>query len=200
MTKHYKEELSAQINQGRKRTEIIRNFYMLRPTCSFENKYDYAEKILVEVAAFFDTPLNNILVCGSAKLGFSLAKNTLFAPGNSDLDLAIIDSNLFTKYFDAILRDTNNYNKSNLFISDEVKEKYLASLGKGIINPLYMPNIKHKRDLKEFFSSVSIKYRDYYASISVCFYLSEYAFQRKQQTALSTWITDYKQNLIGEGI
>ncbi|OCY41371.1 hypothetical protein BFR77_09950 [Acinetobacter pittii] len=150
-----------------------------------------------EVAAYFSIPLNCILVCGSAQLGFSLAKNTIFLPGGSDLDLAIIDSGLYVKYFDDILKITNNYNRTNLFVTNEVKLNYLNFVSKGIINPKYMPNSELKRELKNFFTSVSAKYRDYYASVSVCFYLSEYSFQRKQQSALSTWISNYQQNLFG---
>ncbi|MBR8609464.1 hypothetical protein QDR68_16075 [Acinetobacter baumannii] len=194
---HYQNELKEQVTQGRKRHEIIRNFYILRPSCTFTHKYDYAEKIMEEVAAYFSIPLNCILVCGSAQLGFSLAKNTIFLPGGSDLDLAIIDSGLYVKYFDDILKITNNYNRTNLFVTNEVKLNYLNFVSKGIINPKYMPNSELKRELKNFFTSVSAKYRDYYASVSVCFYLSEYSFQRKQQSALSTWISNYQQNLFG---
>lgn len=193
----YKNELKEQVFQGRTRHEIIRNFYILRPSCTFTYKYDYAEKIMEEVAEYFSIPLNCILVCGSAQLGFSLSKNTNFSPGGSDLDLAIIDSGLYVKYFDDLLKITNNYNKTNLFVSDEIKSNYLSFVSKGIINPKYMPNCALKRELKNFFSSVSTKYRDYYASVSVCFYLSEYSFQRKQQSALSAWISNYQQNLFG---
>lgn len=197
----YRQELDNQIKQNRKREEIIRNFYILRPTCSFENHYHYAEKIILEVSNHFNVPLSNILVCGSAKLGFSLAKNSDFKPGESDLDLAIVDASIFTKYFNIILKETNNYNKKHLFLSSndqDNKALYLSFLNRGIINPIYMPNIREKTEILSFFSRLSIPYRNHFASISVCFYLSEYSFQRKQQSALHTWITNYNPNLIGE--
>jgi hypothetical protein len=197
---NYKSELARQIKSGRKREEIIRSLYLIRPTFSFLSNYVCAEEILVEVSSFFNIPINKILVCGSAKIGFSLYKGTDFIPGYSDLDLAIVDADLFSKYFDIVLKETNAYNKQTMFKDSEVAKRYIGGVSKGCINPKNMPNIDKKVEINDFFSTLSQRYRNIYASISVCFYLSEASFQRKQQTALHTWVSNFNQNLIGVGV
>lgn len=192
-----REDLSQQIKDRRTDIDIIKNFYIVRHTHSFFNKYEDAEIILTEVSNYLGVDISSILITGSAKLGFSLVSNTNFTPGKSDLDLAIVDSHLFARYFDRVLKETNGYLKKQLFMGDDFK-RYINLLGKGVFHPKYLPNIDMKRDSLSFFSKISSNYRDYYSSISVCIYLSETAFQNKQRSALNQWINDYNSELIGK--
>lgn len=194
---HYRKELNEMLVLGKNNRDIIKHLYLIRPTCAFSENYEVAEKILSEIAEFFNIFISDILVCGSAKLGFSLYKNSDFNPKQSDLDLAIINPIIFTKIFDEILQETRNYSKKDLFKDIETYNRYLTMLQKGMINPAYMPNIPKSRELKGFFSVISKKYSDNFDGISVCFYLSETAFQSKQHSALNKWKSDYNPQLIG---
>lgn len=193
-----RDELCNQIKCGKDPSNVIKNFYIIRHTHSFLDKYEEAENILTNVANFLDIDISSILITGSAKIGFSLVKNTDFLPGKSDLDLAIVDSRLFTKYFDAVLKATEGYTKRNLFNSDEFYKSYLSCINKGVFHPRYMPNIYEKRRLLSFFSQESSKYRSHFGSISTCFYMSEFSFQNKQVSALNKWINSYQLELIGK--
>lgn len=192
----YREELINQVRLKRNQLDIIKHLYLIRPTCSFHENYDKADDILTEVSNFFKISISSIVVCGSAKLGFSLAKGTNFTPGSSDLDLAIIDAHIFSVYFDAILEETRNYSRGDLFIGNNLT-LYKKFVTKGMINPKYMPDIKIKRDLINFSQELSIKYRSLFESVSICFYLTEKSFQNKQISGLTTWLND-KPDLIGE--
>lgn len=192
---HYRKELNEMLVSGKDNKDIIKHFYLIRPTCAFSENYEIAEKILSEIADYFNIFISNILVCGSAKLGFSLYKNNDFNPRQSDLDLAIINPIVFTKIFDEILQETGNYSKGNLF-KKGTRSKYLAMVQKGMINPAYMPNIPKSREFKTFFSTLSKKYSHSFNGISVCFYLSETSFQSKQSSALQNW-KDFNPQLFG---
>lgn len=194
---HYRKELNEMLESGKDNKDIIKQLYLIRPTCAFSENYEIAEKILSEIADYFNIFISDILVCGSAKLGFSLYKNSDFNPRQSDLDLAIINPIIFTKIFDNILQETRNYSRKNLFKNMETHDKYLAMVQKGMINPAYMPNIPKSRELRNFFSEISKKYSDSFDGVSVCFYLSETAFQSKQYSALNKWKSDYNPQLIG---
>jgi hypothetical protein len=71
---------------------------VLAPTFAFEGREDIGYQITEQAAAFFNVSVRAVHACGSAKLGFSPHKGTEFAIGTSDLDLAIIDENCFTRY------------------------------------------------------------------------------------------------------
>lgn len=185
----YKEKITKHIEQKTDFEKIVRMFYLVHPTCAFSEDYEKADKILNEVSDFFKIPVNDIVVCGSAKLGFSLVKQTDFEKGKSDLDLAILNRDYYIKIFDEVLKSTMNYSKRNLFPSGSY-DKYISAVSKGMINYNFLPQIKMKTEMLGFFNSLSIKYRSEFSTISCCFYASEYAFKQKQINGLNKFKND----------
>ena len=57
-----------------------------------------------EIAEHFQLDLNEVLVVGSAKLGFSIAPDKLYRPfhDESDIDVVIVSSRLFDKIWEAV--------------------------------------------------------------------------------------------------
>lgn len=189
----YRKEIGSMFSQGKNTIDIIKHVYLVRPVCAFYENYEIAEEILSEISKFFGIFISDVLVCGSARLGFSLLKNHDFIPKESDLDLAIINPIIFSRIFDEVIQETKGYGDKTLFKNNDEYDIYTKMVQKGIINPKYMPNIYKKRELKDFFKCMSNRYSDIFSSISICFYLSEVSFQNKQYSALNKWKYNFNQ-------
>lgn len=185
----YKEQIKNHLEQDTDFEKIVRMFYLVHPTCAFSEDYEKADEILNEVSDFFKIPINDIVVCGSAKLGFSLVKQTIFEKGRSDLDLAILNRDCYFSIFDEVLKSTMNYSKRNMFSGNNY-DKYTSAVSKGMINYKFLPRIERRTKLLTFFDMISIKYRNYFSTITCCFYASEFAFKQKQINGLNKFKND----------
>ena len=191
----YQEQIDECLSNDTPLDDIVRRFFLVHPTYAFTGNLIVADDILNRVSVNFSIPINDILVCGSAKLGFSLYKGTSYNPGSSDIDLAIINNKLYCDGFNRVLSETRNYSKGHLF-RDRNLEKYKYGISLGMINYNFMPEIELKKDLLKFFDEMSIDYRNLFSSVSCCFYMSEDNFKQKQINGLSKWknnnFKDYK--------
>lgn len=184
-----KDQLSRYIDEKKSLDDIVRKLFLIHPTHAFNENLNAADDILNRVSLEFNIPINDILVCGSAKIGFSLYKNTSYVPGVSDLDLAIINNHLYCNIFNKILSETRNYSKRDLFSGNKL-DRYKYGINLGMINYIFMPNIKLKKDLMKFFDEISIDHRGAFSSISCCFYMSEENFKQKQINGINKWKLD----------
>lgn len=169
--------------------EISAQLFLVNPTFSFQDRLEEAHKILKSVSEQYKVPLCHIKIGGSAQLGLSLHKENIFKFKSSDLDIAIIDSGLYTRLFEEVYEVTKAYSKKNLFkyqvndkkeITDDHLSMYKKWLGKGVIHPKYFPQSTLRKDWLAFFDTLSVEYRETYKSISACVFLSENAFKNKQ--------------------
>ena len=63
----------------------------------FSDKKEIYLEIKDQIALHLDVPTSLIRICGSAYWGRSYVSQELFRPSESDLDIAIIHSNLFVR-------------------------------------------------------------------------------------------------------
>ncbi|MBJ8505846.1 hypothetical protein I6M96_12665 [Acinetobacter seifertii] len=124
-----------------------------------ENYYKFRKRI----AEHWDIHFQDIYITGSASLGFSIFKNTIFSL-DSDIDVAIVSQ----KLFDRIMQDIHKYQlKFREFRADLTRKDirkyhhFLEYSAMGWIRPDLLPTnlveeIKFlKEDWFEFFSSIS---------------------------------------------
>ncbi len=109
-----------------------------------------------EVAEFFHIHPNEVLIVGSAKLGFSIAPDKKYRPFNdvSDIDVAIISSNLFDTVWDQVF----NYKIEVGYWEQE--DKFKDYLFRGWIRPDKLPpakSFKLGKDWWEFFRKLTSK-------------------------------------------
>lgn len=182
----FKDDMITMLERKVPLEDIVRRFYLVQPTFSFINKHHIEDNIMFIISEHFNIPISSIMICGSAKIGFSLYKDSDFKVGVSDLDVAIVNSKCYIDIFNKVLCETRNYSQRQLF-SKENLENYRRSVSSGFINYKYLPNIPLKAELTSFFNDISIQYRKEYARVSCCFYLSEYCFKQKQINGLSQW-------------
>lgn len=137
-----------------------------------------------EVAEKYQIHPNEVLVVGSAKLGFSIAPHKLYRhfTDTSDIDLVIVSSHLF----DRIWKVVHQYwMKGGYWERSEEFKKYLF---KGWIRPDKLPSAKSfefANDWWEFFNSLSYtgKYSVY--KIAGALYKDWYFLESYQQQGVS---------------
>lgn len=133
-----------------------------------------------EIANFFSIgSKKNVIVVGSAKLGFSIAPHKRFQDINdeSDIDIAIIDEELFDSYWEK-LYEFNIGLKNRSHKEQDTYDKFLNYFFKGWLRPDLFPfNYDGKNDWFDFFNSISYKKYDK-RKIAAAIYKNEYFFNQ----------------------
>lgn len=173
--------------------EIVRKVYLTYPTKVLVGNEERQYSILNEISVYFDIPIMSIQVIGSAKIGLSLTKGTAFNCKKSDLDIAIIDHNLFRIYSEKIFLETSGFNNRTSFSKGGGKssfESYKHYLSKGIFRPDLMPSGKTRMDWNSFFGNITNKNRDLFKSVNAGIYFSQHFFEEKQVSAIKMYFAN----------
>lgn len=179
--------IDAGLAAHRPHNEIVRKVFLTYPTKAFVGNEERQFEILNEVAEHFRVPITSIHAAGSAKLGLSIHKKTTFTPGHSDLDLAIIDSRLFSRYLELGLKLSKGYSDGASFPTrngTSTQAEYLQYLARGIFRPDLMPVGTEKAAWSNFFGKLSAKHTTVFKSISGAIYLSQGCFESKQRSTI----------------
>lgn len=117
--------------------EIVRKVYLTFHTSALVDNEEKQYEILNEISQYFKIPINHVQVCGSSKVGQSFHKISTFSPKISDLDIAIIDSNLFLKYSEFVFEVTNGFSKNTKFTTSKGNNylRYTHYTSRGIFRP-----------------------------------------------------------------
>lgn len=185
----YHDALKKGIDEGTPPAEVARKLYLCYPTSVFVDQEDLQFEILDDVSNHFGIPFMNVQVVGSAKSGFSYFKNYEFKPGDSDLDLAIIDNGLFTKYSEIAYLVTEKYTNLTFFSSFEYYKSFVKYLAKGIMRPDMMPNCPEKTTWFEYFNKLSSNYFRLFKDINAGVYSNQFFFERKVESV----VEDYRR-------
>jgi hypothetical protein len=189
---NYLDSIQNGLNAKRKHIEIARKIFLSHPTCVFEGQEEKQFDILNEISEYFKIPITNIQVVGSSKIGESLHKKTKFIPRISDLDIAIIDANLFVYYTELVFSDTRGFKDLTRFSFNvsgvSNSHEYLQYLTKGIFRPDLMPSGNARGEWSTFFGKLSAKHIDMFKSINAGIYLSQRFFEIKQSSTIATYI------------
>jgi hypothetical protein len=181
------EAIDAGLTARKSHNEIARKVFLTYPTKVFIGDEERQFEILNEVSIYLRVPITCVHVAGSAKFGQSFHKNTLFNPGMSDLDLAIIDSQLFSALVEIGLNLSKGYSDGSIFPVRQgisTQEEYLRNLTRGIFRPDLMPIGEDRADWANFFGKLSDKHTDIFKSINGAVYLSQGCFECKQRSAI----------------
>lgn len=182
------EAIDAGVAANRPYDEVARKVFLTYPTKAFFGQEECQYEILNDVAQHFDVPITSVQVAGSAKIGYSIHQGRDFSAGQSDLDLSIIDAQLFARYLALGLKISRGYSDGTSFpIRDgkSTKEEYLRYLSKGIFRPDLMPQGQHRAAWSNFFGQLSSKHSKLFRSISAAVYLSQPCFENKQRSTIA---------------
>jgi hypothetical protein len=135
-----------------------------------------------------------VQIIGSAKTGFSLISKKAFVAGASDLDIALVDRDLFTKYWEISFRrskafqiDAFQTNGTEQKTAKVKRDSFLHYLHNGIINPQFFPQCPERSDLEAQFYGLSSGYSSYFSHISAFIYASESFLEAKQSRAIDQY-------------
>jgi len=171
--------------------EISQKIYLGYPTTVFENKEDIQYAIITEISNWLTVPYAAIEVCGSGKTGISFFEDRKFIPGESDLDIAVVNLHLFTHYSEIAYRVTNGYTdltKFLLYNGERTDKLFLKGMYKGYCNPYFMPKCNERSELLNFFDSLSNKYTSLFKRINASIYATEFFFIEKQIPCIDKYI------------
>lgn len=191
----YRGDLNLAINSARQRglsnSAIIRSlFYFRRSPISHKHESSVFD-IFDDVSLHFEVPFKNIYLSGSAQTGHSLHKNRDFSEGESDLDLAIVDTNLFKKYSEICYSITDGYRNLTKFKTrrsiDDVPSFFRENLSRGFFRPDLMPNCKERDDWFRYFDQLSTAHVGIFKSVNCGIYLSQVFFEHKLTKVLEAY-------------
>lgn len=170
--------------------EIARKIFLTYPTAAFLGEEERQYEVFNEISSFLGVSISSIHVCGSAKIGKSVHKKTDFEKGKSDLDVAIVDAGLFTRYLNIGLAETNSYSDRAKFPrrnGASTFDEYSSYLARGIFRPDLMPICAQRANWRDFFSLLSDRHLCLFGSISAAVYVSELCFEYKQRSVIRNY-------------
>ncbi|MFB9863540.1 hypothetical protein [Rufibacter immobilis] len=173
--------------------EIVRKIFLSYPTKALIGNEERQFLIMNEISEHFNIPIVNIQVVGSAKTGHSFHKKTAFDSKTSDLDIAIIDPDLFIMYAEWVFKVSKGFTDRTKFPIIEGRStftQYTQYISKGIFRPDLMPSGSKRINWLKFFGRLSAKNKDLFKSINAGLYMSQTFFEFKQ----SSIINDYLSN------
>lgn len=141
--------------------KIVRKYIIHGTPFVFKDRENDYYEFRDTIAKQFKIGFHEVLILGSAKLGYSYHKDSVFSP-ESDIDVALVNEKLFELFFDTVC--TYQYNKSKgLFTPTKEEEKeynqFLKYLVRGWMRPDLLPCKVQVETVKKewfvFFKSIS---------------------------------------------
>jgi hypothetical protein len=169
------------------RYDRARRLYVQDRAAALADDRDVEYKIKSEVHKYFDIPYSDVLFAGSAQLGFSAVKDTLFTPARSDLDIACVNTTLFQKAWVDVIEESRAFTNGAAFGSSKASEIELfkeSIVKRGMIKISGMPNSQMAIRWRQFESTLTRRYSANFGGVTVAIYMNEYAFCWKQDSAL----------------
>jgi len=163
--------------------DISRKIYLSYPTNVFIDNEETEFEIRNAVASHFKIPFTSVQVAGSAKTGYSYHQQKEFTPGESDLDLAIIDQSIYFHYAQEVYKVTNGYSDLSMFPRKNGKStfpRYRECLSFGMLRPDLMPTSQIKNDWFDFFRNLSSNYISLFKNINSAIFSTTFFFEAKQ--------------------
>ena len=182
---------------GRSDEEVVRRLYSVELPIAFEAEREILFEILHVCSQTIGVSVLDIKIAGSAQTGYSFHGEKAFDPKSSDLDLAIINK----EYFEKVLRAVRNValpepssaarprqNVFPLIKGQSVYNRFLENAALyGLILPHHIPNCSLKNSIFNLASRLSSANSGRFKNISLAFYVSQFFFERKQQSNIGLY-------------
>jgi hypothetical protein len=171
----FKADLS---NSSLSHNEIVDRHILFGTPYIFKAEEDKYYSLKRVIASEFDVSTSNVVMVGSAKLGYSIAPKKLWRPiqENSDIDMVIISDQLFDSFWKQLL----DFNINLTYRTEKDQEMYnefLEYFFKGWLRPDKFPfKYPSKQKWFDFFSSISYKEYDK-RKVTGAIYRSEHFFK-----------------------
>lgn len=159
----YIEKMQELLSSGYSKTEVAENLYLNYHSII---NTDEVYKIRKRIAHDYDCNINDVKLIGSAHTGYTYKEERLQKREHpKDYDFAIINANVFVKYFHKV--DINKIAKNH-------KNYYMGAILNGKLHPNHANKVFYEEIEK--INRAIMEDLKVTMHISVCFYLSEKAF------------------------
>lgn len=171
----------------------VTRIYLEEPSFCLGRQRDIEFEIKRIVASGLGVSYRSIAIAGSAQLGFSPHKGTIFTRGESDLDLAIIDVQLFQDLMETCISETRAFSDLQKFTNRGGEEaagklkQYITH--KGMIPIYLMPLCQKVVRIEQLLSRAAAAGKGAFSSVNLAVYMSESLFCWKQNSGLKTLIS-----------
>lgn len=186
--------------RGAKSDAIARRVYIVEFPAALKDYSAEFFDIIERVRDFFGVPINDIRLGGSAQSGYSFHENRPFVLGQSDLDLAIVNTSLFEKYLRIvqarIVPDPESVPTPNQSLfptrrGNSVYNQFLKKVAiEGALFPQLMPICPEVQDIIDFQNRLSEMYTRFFKDISVVFFLSCAFFEFRQRSNIGRYLNN----------
>lgn len=154
-------QIVSESNNYDERLKIVRKFIIHGIPYVFQDRENDYYEFRDCIAKNFQINFHEVLILGSAKLGYSYYKDTVFS-AESDIDVALVNERLFEWYYNNICNYQYEIDKGNITMTQKEKNQYnifLQYLIKGWMRPDMLPPklqiLSMKQDWFDFFKSIS---------------------------------------------
>lgn len=166
-----------------------RRIFLEEPSFALEGKRELEFEIKTIISDHYSVPFRAVVFCGSGHLGFSPHKDSAFKPSISDLDVAVVNTEVFQRIWMMIISATRAFTDLRGFqihtrpaeTANKVREMMVK---RGLFHLDQMPRCDYFDSERKFFDALSVKHRSMFSRVSVSFYMNEYAFCWKQNSSI----------------
>jgi hypothetical protein len=170
------------------REQRARRLYIEERAASLHLDREREFRIRTDISEYFGVSYSAVAFAGSAQLGFSIHKNTMFEPTVSDLDAACIDAGLFQKAWVDVVSSTRGFTDPTPFGrrgEEKIARFKEQILKRGMIKIDALPLSDLSREWSHFEGVLSRRHTSIFRRITLAIYMNEYAFCWKQDSSLS---------------
>lgn len=172
--------------------EIARRLLFFDPSSVLIDDPARGFDIVNEIAKQFHLPFTSVRIVGSAQFGYSYFSRRDFTARESDLDIAIVSSNLFQKYSELCYWVTDRYSNLTKFPHPkkdgvDVPGQFREFLSTGYLRPDLMPYCEHRERWFNFFDQISNKHSDLFKNINGGVFLSETFLEMRNTNLISAY-------------
>lgn len=173
----------------RENIEFYNKLFFTYPSTCLE--LENIAQIINIVSNELKVPYHDIKIIGSSHLGFSLVKpdkeNTIkfFDSNNSDIDIAIINKELFLDIFSLTMKTSNFYNDLTEFKDRNSFNYYKKNVISGFIRPDTIGDKTFRSKWLRFFDDIS---EEYNMKISAAIYLDEECLHNRLENSFKKYI------------
>lgn len=145
--------------------------------------------ICQRIARELQVPLEDVWITGSSKIGFSLLHGGGFARGDSDLDVAIVNSELAKSFLESASAVTRGFKDVTPFpallalgsrTAFQAKQRFSEQTRIGAINPAYMPACEARGAIEALTRELSEEFSSEFVEVSIMIYAAQGAFLQSQ--------------------
>jgi hypothetical protein len=149
----------------------------------FKNDLKAWSEIKKRIANHLRIPKHSVLACGSAMIGYSFIKERAFDAKTSDLDIAIVNSELFIRCIEETFVSTNSLTDETTFTriaGQNSANLYKEALAKGRIYTKHLPQKAFRKNFDHLLRQATQTHAHLFNEITCAIYASEKLFIEKQ--------------------